>query len=130
MTITSEYELIAIKQFRIQELESELAALKATHNLTRLDSATLRFRNGELERLAWWVHETLAPGIVEAAAGIVAACTYESEEEARAGKYALPKVCFDALERLTKFANGIIDGTYLDINPPGGVEREQPKEAE
>jgi len=42
------------------------------------------------------------------------ATTYDTEGEAREGKYSLPKHCFDLIKRIDEYTEKIYDGTYLD----------------
>ena len=75
---------------------------------------TLRNQNKELRRFVWWVIQVYARNVQDLIASIKQAVTYETPEEAKEGKYALPRRCFVISERLEVYNKGIEDGTYLD----------------
>ena len=74
----------------------------------------LRNKNAALHRFTWWVIQVYARNVQDLIASIKQSVTYETPEEARKGKYALPRRCFVISERLEVYNKGIEDGDYLD----------------
>lgn len=51
--------------------------------------------------------ELLAKEILDTAYSIIKACTYQDEPSAAAGRYGLPRACFDNLDKLIQKAHDI-----------------------
>ena len=81
----------------------------------------LRYKTSEQERFIYWVWSVYARNVCDTIYAIMGATTYDTEGEAKDGKWALPKNCFDLLKRLDEYTEKIYDGTYQAALP--GVEK-------
>lgn len=77
----------------------------------------LRYKTSEQERFICWVWSVYARNVCDAIYAIMGATTYDTEGEAKDGKWALPKECFDLLKRLDEYTQKIYDGTYQAALP-------------
>ncbi len=93
---------------------SEINDLMSEINKLRLELKVLRFKESQEQRFIWWVWNVYSKNVMDTALGIIQACTYQDEPTAEAGKYGLPKKCFENLDRLIEYSHGINDGTYFD----------------
>ncbi|KKT67907.1 MAG: hypothetical protein UW63_C0093G0002 [Candidatus Uhrbacteria bacterium GW2011_GWF2_44_350] len=74
----------------------------------------LRFKTSAQDRFIFWIWNVYARNVQDLILDIMGATTYDTEGEAREGKYSLPKHCFDLIKRIDEYTEKIYDGTYLD----------------
>ena len=89
----------------------------------RLELHTLRFKESQEQRFIWWVWNVYARNVDDLCHAILGATTYDTEGEAKDGKYALPKHCFDMMKRIDEYTEHIYDGTYLDVEMSADVTK-------
>jgi hypothetical protein len=89
------------------ELEDKNRKLRAELN-------ALRVKTSQQERFIWWIWNVYSRNVIDLIYDIMGATTYDTEGEAKDGKYALPKHCFDLMKRIDEYTEHIYDGTYLD----------------
>ena len=92
----------------LSEKEDEIRKL-------RLELHTLRFKEAQEQRFIWWVWNVYSKNVNDLIYEIMGATTYDTDGEAKDGKYALPKHCFDLMKRIDEYTEHIYDGTYLDV---------------
>lgn len=80
----------------------------------RLELYTLRFKEAQENRFVWWIYNVYSRNVCDLIYAIMGATTYDTEGQAKEGKYALPKECFDLMKRIDEYTEHIYDGTYLD----------------
>jgi len=111
-------------RIRIAELENENRGLRhivsswsegSGDQQLKNELQKLRVKNSELERFAFWVWNVYSCNVEDLILDIMGATTYDTEGEAKDGKYALPKHCFDLMKRIDEYTEHIYDGTYLDV---------------
>jgi len=90
-------------------------SLEELNKKLRLELSTLRFKESQEQRFIWWIYQVYSRNVCDLIYEIMGATTYDTEGEAKEGKYSLPKHCFDLLKRLDEYTEHIYDGTYLDI---------------
>jgi len=90
------------------ELEDKNRKLRAELN-------ALRVKTSQQERFIWWIWNVYSRNVIDLIYDIMGATTYDTEGEAKDGKYALPKHCFDLMKRIDEYTEHIYDGTYLDV---------------
>jgi hypothetical protein len=90
-------------------------SLEDANRKLRLELKILRFKESQEQRFIWWVWNVYARNVDDLCHAIMGATTYDTEDEAKEGKYALPKHCFDLMKRIDEYTEHIYDGTYLDI---------------
>jgi hypothetical protein len=100
-------EMIVEHKTPIEELEDMIRKL-------RLELHTLRFKESQEQRFIWWIWNVYSRNVNDLIYDIMGATTYDTEGEAKEGKYALPKRCFDLMKRIDEYTEHIYDGTYLD----------------
>jgi hypothetical protein len=81
----------------------------------RLELYTLRFKESQEQRFIWWIWNVYSRNVCDLIYAIMGATTYDTEGEAKEGKYALPKHCFDLIKKIDEYTEHIYDGTYLDV---------------
>jgi hypothetical protein len=120
---------ITVLQARIAELESEnkriLDEFKKLNEMwedeyeenkkLRLELKILRFKESQEQRFIWWVWNVYARNVDDLCHAIMSATTYDTEGEAKEGKYGLPIKCFELIRKVEENTMHIVDGTYLDI---------------
>lgn len=92
----------------------------------RLELHTLRFKESQEERFIWWIYNVYSRNVRDLIYAIMGATTYDTEGEAKEGKYALPKECFDLMKRIDEYTEHIYDGTYLDVETSVDVKNTNP----
>jgi len=100
-------EMIVEHKTTVEELEDTIRRL-------RVELHTLRFKESQEQRFIWWVWNVYSRNVNDLIYDIMGATTYDTEGEAKEGKYALPKRCFDLMKRIDEYTEHIYDGTYLD----------------
>ena len=90
----------------------------------RLELDTLRFKESQEQRFIWWIWNVYVKNVEELITDIMRVTTYDTEEEAKEGKYGLPKHCFDLIKKIDEYTEHIYDGTYLDVEISTVVKRE------
>lgn len=80
----------------------------------RLELYTLRFKEAQENRFVWWIYNVYSRNVCDLIYAIMGATTYDTEGQAKEGKYALPKECFELMKRIDEYTEHIYDGTYLD----------------
>ena len=90
-------------------------SLEESNKNLRLELHTLRFKESQEQRFVWWIWNVYSRNVCDLIYAILGATTYDTEGEAKEGKYALPKHCFDLMKRIDEYTEHIYDGTYLDI---------------
>ena len=101
-------EMIVDHKTPVEELEDTIRRL-------RVELHTLRFKESQEQRFIWWVWNVYSRNVNDLIYDIMGATTYDTEGEAKEGKYGLPKHCFDLMKRIDEYTEHIYDGTYLDI---------------
>ena len=91
-----------------------------------LELSTLRFKESQEQRFIWWIYQVYSRNVCDLIYEIIGATTYDTEGEAKEGKYSLPKHCFDLLKRLDEYTEHIYDGTYLDTEISADVKNNNP----
>jgi hypothetical protein len=94
---------------------TEFEKLRSEYTKLRVKYETLKFKESQEQRYIWWVYQVYARNVQDLILDIMGATTYDTEGEAKEGKYALPKHCFDLMKRLDEYTEHIYDGTYLDV---------------
>ena len=90
-------------------------SLEDLNKKIRLELHTLRFKESQEQRFIWWIYQVYSRNVCDLIYEIMGATTYDTEGEAKDGKYALPKHCFDLMKRIYEYTEHIYDGTYLAI---------------
>ena len=90
------------------ELEDKNRKLRAELN-------ALRVKTSQQERFIWWTWNVYSRNVNDLIYDIMGATTYDTEGEAKEGKYALPKRCFDLMKLIDEYTEKIYDGAYLDV---------------
>lgn len=101
-------EMIVDHKTPVEELED-------INRKLRLELHTLRFKEAQEQRFIWWVYNVYSKNVCDLIYEIMGATTYDTEEEAKEGKYALPKHCFDLMKKIDEYTEHIYDGTLLDV---------------
>lgn len=91
------------------------AELEDDNRKLRLELHTLRFRESQEQRFVWWIWNVYSRNVNDLIYAIMGATTFDTEGEAKEGKWALPKHCFDLMKRIDEYTEHIYDGTYLDV---------------
>lgn len=99
----------------IVEHKPSVDDLQDENRKLRLELHTLRHKESEEQRFIWWIWNVYSQNVCDLIYAIMGATTYDTEGEAKEGKYALPKHCFDLIKRLDEYTEHIYDGTYLDV---------------
>ena len=99
-----------------KKLQDEVADLREKNIKLRLELHTLRFKESQEQRFIWWVYNVYSKNVCDLIYEIMGATTYDTEGEAKEGKYGLPKHCFDLMKRIDEYTEHIYDGTYLDVS--------------
>ena len=99
----------------IVEHKTPIEELQDANCKLRLELSTLRFKESQEQRFIWWVWNVYSRNVNDLILSIMGATTYDTEGEAKEGKYALPKHCFDLMKRIDEYTEHIYDGTYLDV---------------
>jgi hypothetical protein len=81
----------------------------------RLELQVLRFKESQEQRFIWWIWNVYARNVDDLCHAIMGATTYDTEGEAKEGKYGLPIKCFELMRKVEENTMHIVDGTYLDI---------------
>ena len=102
------------------ELEDKNRKLRAELN-------ALRVKTSQQERFIWWTWNVYSRNVNDLIHDIMGATTYDTEGEAKEGKYALPKRCFDLMKLIDEYTEKIYDGTYLDVVISTVVKNETPE---
>ena len=98
-----------------KKLQDEVADLREKNIKLRLELSTLRFKEAQENRFVWWVYNVYSKNVCDLIYAIMGATTYDTEGEAKEGKYGLPKHCFDLIKRIDEYTEHIYDGTYIDV---------------
>jgi len=98
----------------IVEHKTPIEELEDMNRKLRLELHTLRFKESQEQRFIWWVYNVYSKNVCDLIYEIMGATTYDTEGEAKEGKYGLPKHCFDLIKRIDEYTEHIYDGTYLD----------------
>ncbi|MFA5208626.1 MAG: hypothetical protein WC428_08350, partial [Candidatus Paceibacterota bacterium] len=98
--------------------------LEENNKKLRLELSTLRFKESQEQRYIWWIWNVYARNVDDLCHAIMGATTYDTEGEAKDGKYGLPKHCFDLMKRIDEHTEHIYDGTYLDVEISTDVKRD------
>ena len=101
-------------------------SLEDLNKKIRLELHTLRFKESQEQRFIWWIYQVYSRNVCDLIYEIMGATTYDTEGEAKEGKYSLPKHCFDLLKRLDEYTEHIYDGTYLDTEISADVKNNNP----
>ncbi len=99
----------------IVEHKTPIEELEDMNRKLRLELHTLRFKESQEQRFIWWVYNVYSKNVCDLIYEIMGATTYDTEGEAKEGKYGLPKHCFDLIKRIDEYTEHIYDGTYLDV---------------
>lgn len=110
----------------IDHAGAEKAELEEQNRKLRLELHTLRFKESQEQRFIWWIWNVYSRNVDDLICAIMGATTYDTEGEAKEGKYALPKHCFDLMKRIDKYTEHIYDGTYLDVEISADVKNTNP----
>ena len=110
-----------------KKLQDEVADLREKNIKLRLELSTLRFKEAQENRFVWWVYNVYSKNVCDLIYAIMGATTYDTEGEAKEGKYGLPKHCFDLIKRIDEYTEHIYDGTYLDVEMSTGVKNGIPE---
>jgi hypothetical protein len=84
-------------------------------NKLRLELKVLRFKESQEQRFIWWIWNVYARNVDDLCHAIMGATTYDTEGEAKEGKYGLPIKCFELMRKVEENTMHIVDGTYLDV---------------
>jgi hypothetical protein len=99
----------------IVEHKTPIEELEDINRKLRLELHTLRFKESQEQRFIWWVYNVYSKNVCDLIYEIMGATTYDTEGEAKEGKYGLPKHCFDLMKRIDEYTEHIYDGSYLDV---------------
>lgn len=99
----------------IEQAGAQIEELKTENRKLRLELHTLRFKESQEQRFIWWIYNVYSRNVQDLILDIMGATTYDTEGEAKEGKYSLPKHCFDLMKRIDEYTEHIYDGTYLDV---------------
>lgn len=99
----------------VVEHKTPIEELEDMNRKLRLELHTLRFKESQEQRFIWWVYNVYSKNVCDLIYEIMGATTYDTEGEAKEGKYGLPKHCFDLIKRIDEYTEHIYDGTYLDV---------------
>jgi len=105
---------------------SEINDLISERNKLRLELHTLRFKESQEQRFIWWIYNVYSRNVNDLIYAIMGATTFDTEGEAKEGKWALPKHCFDLMKRIDEYTEHIYDGTYLDVEMSAVVKDTNP----
>lgn len=94
---------------------SEINDLTSEINKLRLELKVLRFKESQEQRFIWWIWNVYARNVDDLCHAIMGATTYDTEGEAKEGKYGLPIKCFELMRKVEENTMHIVDGTYLDV---------------
>jgi len=81
----------------------------------RLELQVLRFKESQEQRFIWWIWNVYARNVDDLCHAIMGATTYDTDGEAKEGKYGLPIKCFELMRKVEENTMHIVDGTYLDV---------------
>ena len=95
--------------------QSEIDKLSEQNKSLCLDLKVLRFKESQEQRFIWWVWNVYAKNVDDLCHAIMGATTYDTEGEAKEGKYGLPIRCFELMRKVEENTMHIVDGTYLDV---------------
>ena len=95
--------------------QSEIDKLREQNKSLRLELKILRFKESQEQRFIWWIWNVYARNVDDLCHAIMGATTYDTEGEAKEGKYGLPIKCFELIRKVEENTMHIVDGTYLDI---------------
>ena len=101
---------------------SEINDLTSERNQARLELKILRFKESQEQRFIWWVWNVYARNVDDLCHAIMGATTYDTEGEAKEGKYGLPIKCFELIRKVEENTMHIVDGAYLDVEISTGVK--------
>ena len=93
----------------------------------RLKLYTLLRKEAQEQRFIWWIWNVYSRNVNDLIYDIMGATTYDTEGEAKDGKYSLPKHSFDLMKRIDEYTEHIYDGTYLDVEISTGVKNGIPE---
>ena len=99
----------------IVEHKTPIEELEDMNRKLRLELHTLRFKEAQEQRFIWWIWNVYSRNVNDLIYDIMGATTYDTEGEAKDGKYSLPKHCFDLIKKIDEYTEHIYDGTYLDV---------------
>ena len=115
---------IVRKNFK--KLTDEVSDLREKNIKLRIELEILRFKESQEQRFIWLVWNVYSRNVCDLIYAILGATTYDTEGEAKEGKYALPKHCFDLMKRIDEYTEHIYDGTYLDVEISVDVKNTNP----
>jgi len=95
--------------------QSEIDKLREQNKSLRLELKILRFKESQEQRFIWWIWNVYARNVDDLCHAIMGATTYDTEGEAKEGKYGLPIKCFELMRKVEENTMHIVDGTYLDV---------------
>lgn len=113
--LTVDFQNVKQVQENFKKLTDEVSDLREKNIQLRLELQTLRFKESQEQRFIWWIWNVYSRNVCDLIYSILGATTYDTEGEAKDGKYALPKHCFDLMKRIDEYTEHIYDGTYLDV---------------
>ena len=115
LNLTVDFQNVKQVQENFKKLTDEVSDLREKNIKLRIELEILRFKESQEQRFIWWVWNVYSRNVCDLIYAILGATTYDTEGEAKEGKYALPKHCFDLMKRIDEYTEHIYDGTYLDI---------------
>jgi hypothetical protein len=98
----------------LKQIEYSKSLEEAIRKL-RLELSTLRFKESQENRFVWWIYNVYSRNVCDLIYAIMGATTYDTEGEAKEGKYGLPIKCFELIRKVEENTMHIVDGTYLDV---------------
>ena len=104
-----------LKQHIGMVLTGQLSELEEENKKLRLELKVLRFKESQEQRFIWWIWNVYARNVDDLCHAIMGATTYDTEGEAKEGKYGLPIRCFELMRKVEENTMHIYDGTYLDV---------------
>jgi len=108
---------LKVEQYLRQQIETLQFANEGLRNeLSKLKGILLK--QGEF---FCWASQAYAKNVNDLIYAIMAATTYDTEGEARDGKWALPKHIFDLMKRIDEDTMKFYDGAYLDTKTSTNV---------
>jgi len=110
-----------------KKLFDETSALREENVKLRLELHTLHFKDSQQQMFIWWIWNVYSRNVDDLIHAIMGATTYDTEGDAKGGKYALPKQCFDLMKRISEYTEKIYDGTYLDVEISADVKKGIPE---
>lgn len=118
---------LAQARVNYKNLQDETAKLREQNIKYRLELQTLRFKESQEQRFIWWIWNVYSRNVDDLIHAVMGATTYDTEGEAKEGKWALPKHCFYLMKHIDEYTEHIYDGTYLDVEISADVKKDIPE---